>query len=280
MISGKAKTAGVMGWPVKHSLSPRLHNYWIKQQGIDGAYIPIPVEPSRLEQALRALPVLGFCGCNLTIPHKETALKIVDHINEQAKRIGAVNTIVVNEKGELEGQNTDAFGFQENMKEMRFNAAKAKKAVILGAGGAARAIIVALQDMGLQEICIVNRTKDKAERCAIDMNKNRKIEVFEWTQTAKAFEGADLLINTTPLGMTGMPPLEIDYTGLPCEAWVTDIVYTPLATAFLKKAREQGYMTIDGLGMLLHQARPGFEAWFGKKAEVTGDLRKFILQND
>jgi shikimate dehydrogenase len=282
MISGKARLAGVMGWPVGHSRSPQLHGTWLQRYGIDGAYVPLAVEPSRLEQALRALPALGFRGVNLTIPHKEEALRLVDRADPVAKRVGAVNTIVVGGDGTLEGCNTDAFGFQENLKAAGFKAAQNAAAVVLGAGGAARAVLAALQDMGFAEIRLVNRTRDRAERCAGSLRNpgSGAINVFAWASAAEALDGAALLVNTTTLGMAGQPPLEIDLTPLPAHAWVTDIVYTPLMTGLLKRAQGRGLCVVDGLGMLLHQARPGFAAWFGVEPDVTDELRQAVLADD
>ena len=283
MMSGRAKLAGVMGWPVGHSLSPRLHGYWLRRYGIDGAYVPLMVEPSRLEQALRALPVLGFRGVSLTLPHKEKALHLVDHIDPHAFSIGAVNTVVVREDGTLEGHNTDAFGFRESLKTAGFqNTNKKAVATVLGAGGAARAVIVALQDMGFGEIRLVNRTRERAEQCAITLRRPGAgaITVLEWPELPQALEKTALFINTTTLGMTGQQPLEIDLTSLPREAWVADIVYTPLITGLLQQARQKGHPIVDGLGMLLHQGRPGFAAWFGVEPEVTEDLRRAVCADD
>ncbi|MDD5585830.1 MAG: shikimate dehydrogenase [Alphaproteobacteria bacterium] len=283
MISGRAKLAGVMGWPVGHSRSPRLHGTWLRQYGIDGAYVPLAVEPSRLEQALRALPALGFRGVNLTIPHKEAALGIVDRIEPLAARIGAVNTVIVGEDGKLDGRNTDAFGFQENLRAAGFALEeKGAPAAVLGAGGAARAVIAALQDMGFSEIRLVNRTRDRAGQCAGSLRAPGlgAINVVAWEEAARALEDAALLVNTTSLGMNGQPPLDMDLAPLPSGAWVTDIVYTPLETALLRRARQRNLRVVDGLGMLLHQARPGFAAWFGVEPEVTGDLREAVLADD
>ena len=283
MMSGRAKLAGVMGWPVGHSLSPRLHGHWLRHYGVDGAYVPLAVEPQHLEQALRALPVLGFRGVNLTLPHKEKALRLVDHIDPHAFRIGAVNTVVVREDGTLEGANTDAFGFQENLATHGFrNTNKKATATVLGAGGAARAVIVALQDMGFGDIRLVNRTRERAEQCAVSLRHPgaRKITVYDWPELPRVLEKTALLVNTTTLGMEGQEPLEIDLTPLPPEAWVTDIVYTPLITALLRQAQQKGHPIVDGLGMLLHQARPGFAAWFGVEPEVTEDLRRAVCADD
>jgi shikimate dehydrogenase len=269
MISGKAKLAGVMGWPVSHSLSPKLHNHWLQRYGIDGAYVPLPVRPDDLPQALRALPRLGFQGCNLTIPHKEAALSLVDQLDDTARRIGAVNTIVVLPDGKLEGRNTDAFGFAENLRQGGFKGAD--QAVVLGAGGAARAVIVALQDLGVGRIVVVNRTLARAEQLARSFPM---ITIAPWDQYYSIMGTTQLLVNTTSLGMTGQLDLTLDLAPLPSEALVTDIVYTPLQTALLRQAAARKLRTIDGLGMLLHQARAGFQAWFGQDPVVDAGLRK------
>lgn len=277
-MSGKAKIAGVMGWPVGHSKSPRLHGYWLSLYGIDGAYVPLPVREENLERALRALPALGFRGANLTIPHKEAAMKIVDKVDPLAQRVGAINTIVVQEDGALEGRNTDVFGFEENLKAAGFVLnARAPTAVVLGAGGASRAIVVALQEMGFQEIRIVNRNKERAEFLVTSLRGDNQFAVFGWDEVDQSLQDAGLLVNTTSLGMVGQPELEINLSSLPPDAWVTDAVYAPLETRLLKKARERGLQAVDGLGMLLHQARPGFAAWFGHEPEVTDELRHFVL---
>lgn len=276
MISGKAKTAGVIGWPVAHSLSPRLHGYWLNQYAIDGVYIPLPIEPENIVDALRALPMLGFKGANVTVPHKEAALKIVDRVSDTARRIGAVNTIVCAADGSLDGDNTDAFGFITNVRIGAPHWQPATgPALVLGAGGAARAVVAALLDAGVPEVRLANRTPQRAETVARAFAGN--ITVVAWDERAEAADGAMLLVNTTTLGMTGKAPLEMPLDALPAEAVVNDIVYAPLQTQLLQDARARNLTTVDGLGMLLHQARPGFEAWFGTLPEVTEDLRRHVL---
>jgi shikimate dehydrogenase len=271
ILSAKAKVAGVMGWPVGHSKSPRLHGFWLDKYGIDGAYVPLPVKPDDFESALRALPRMGFRGANVTVPHKEAALAAVDRLDAAATRIGAVNTVGVGEDGLLEGRNTDGFGFIENL---RAGAALNRgAAVVVGAGGAARAVCVALMDEGFA-VRLVNRTRERAEEVARALGG---IEVADWAERAGCLDGASLLVNTTSLGMTGQPPLDLALDALPRTALVTDIVYAPLVTDLLARAAARGNPTVDGLGMLLHQARPGFEAWFGKAPEVTPELRAFVL---
>ncbi len=273
--SGKARLAGVIGWPVEHSLSPRLHGYWLEQHRIDGAYVPLAVGPEDLRTALSALQALGFRGVNLTLPHKEQALELCHETDDLARRIGAVNTIVMRE-GKLVGSNSDAFGFLENLKEGAPDwGADAAPAVVLGAGGASRAVVAALADAGAPEVRIVNRTRKRAEALAEALGG--AISVHGWDQRHAALAGAGLLVNTTTLGMAGQAPLDLDLDGLPADALVTDIVYTPLMTPLLEAARAHGNPLVDGLGMLLHQARPGFEAWYGVRPEVTPALRDFVL---
>jgi shikimate dehydrogenase len=278
-ISGTTQLAGIMGWPVAHSRSPLLHGFWLRETGVDGAYVPLPVRPDRISEALRALPALGFRGCNLTIPHKQTALSVVDRVEPLARRIGAVNTIVVGPDGSLEASNTDAFGFRENLREAapQWDPAGGP-AVIFGAGGAARAVVAALADSGVAEIRIVNRTLARAEALARDLSTPAtRITVHSWREASSAQRDAGLLVNTTSLGMTGEPPLGIDLSPLPTAAPVVDIVYVPLETRLLATARKQGHAVVDGLGMLLHQGRPGFEAWFGAPVQVTPALRSAIV---
>lgn len=280
-LTGAAKLAGVLGWPIEHSRSPRLHGYWLRHYGIDGAYVPLAVAPERLEAAIRGLQSLGFRGVNLTIPHKELVLPFVDEMSEAARRIGAVNTIVIGEDGRIAGDNTDGFGFMASLRAgaPTWRAADGL-AVLLGAGGAARAVAVALLDAGVPGIRLVNRTIDRAERLANalrSMAPGRSIDVTAWDRRADALGDADLLVNTTSLGMSGQQPLEIALDDLPTAAVVTDIVYAPLETELLAAARSRGNPVVDGLGMLLHQGRPGFAAWFGADPEVTDALRAAVL---
>ena len=278
-ITGNTHLAGIMGWPVAHSRSPALHNFWLDEHGINGVYVPLPVRPEQLTQALRALPVLGFRGCNLTIPHKQMALSIVDRVEPLARRIGAMNTVIVASDGSLEGSNTDVFGFRENMREGAPDwRPAAGAAVVLGAGGAARAVVAALIELSVAEIRLVNRTPGRAERVAEDLAvPPSRISVHPWDARDAALEDAGLLVNTTSLGMTGEPELAIDLSRLPPHAVVADIVYVPLETALLAAARRRGHRCVEGLGMLLHQGRPGFEAWFGTPVRVTGELRAAVL---
>ncbi|NKB55479.1 MAG: shikimate dehydrogenase [Alphaproteobacteria bacterium] len=275
ILSGKAKIAGVMGWPVGHSRSPRLHGYWLNQYGIDGAYIPLPVSPDRFSAALAGLAAAGFRGVNVTVPHKEQAYAACTVLDDHAKRIGAVNTITFDEGGGILGSNTDAFGFIENIRQdAEWDGGIS---VVLGAGGAARAICVALIDAGSAEIRIVNRTIGRAEKLAREFGP--LIRVIDWDNRSDALSEASILVNSTSLGMTGQAPLDLDLGALPREAIVNDIVYAPLETDLLAAARARGNPVVDGLGMLLHQARPGFEAWFGERPDVTQDLRQFVLNS-
>ncbi len=269
--------AGVMGWPVTHSLSPALHGYWLKQYGIDGDYVKFGVPPERLPTALKMLAAEDWRGCNLTIPHKEAAVPLMDRLDDTARRIGAVNTVVVEAGGALAGTNTDGFGFLENLRAAvpDFDA-KAGPAVVLGAGGAARAIIDALVQAGAPEIRIVNRSPARAQWLG-EALAPRRARLRPWDERAAALDGAALLVNATSLGMTGNPPLDIDLARLPKSAVVNDIVYSPLETPLLAAAKARGNRVVDGLGMLLHQGRLGFKLWFGVMPEVTAALRAAVL---
>ncbi len=274
-MSGEARIAGVMGWPIAHSLSPHLHGHWLQAYGIDGAYVPFAVPPDRLSEALRALPALGMRGVNLTMPHKEAALEICDDVDPAAQRIGAVNTVTVTDCSLLYGSNTDGFGFMENLLAAGIALPEGAAAVVLGAGGAARAVVAALIDRGAGEVRLVNRTRERAEALAA---RFPAAAVEDWERRADVLDGADILINATNLGMAGHPPLDLVLDALPLGAAVNDIVYSPLETGLLAATRRRGNSVVDGLGMLLHQARPAFRAWFGVDPEVTGALRQALLQ--
>lgn len=278
-ITGRTGLAGIMGWPISHSRSPALHNFWLDEHGIDGVYVPLPVRPEHLAQALRALPALGFRGCNLTLPHKQMAMSIVDRVDALARQIGAMNTVIVAPDGGLEGSNTDVYGFRESLREAAPDwCPEAGAAVVLGAGGAARAVVAALIEAGVAEIRLVNRTMPHAQRLAEDLSaSSSRMSVYGWQERDTVLAGAGLLVNTTSLGMAGEPGLAIDLAALPRAAIVVDIVYVPLETALLAAARRRGNRTVDGLGMLLHQGRPGFEAWFGVSVQVTRELRAAVL---
>jgi shikimate dehydrogenase len=278
-ITGAARLAGIMGWPVAHSRSPALHGFWLAENRIDGAYVPLAVRPENLAPALRALPALGFRGCNLTIPHKEAALGVMDRVDPFARRIGAMNTVIVAADGSLEGSNTDVFGFRENLREGAPDwRPGAGPAVVLGAGGSARSVVAALIAAGVGEIRLVNRTADRATALARDLAQpGTGIAVHPWEARGRVLSAAGILINTTSLGMDREPPLDLDLAALPRAAAVVDIVYVPLETALMAQARARGHPVVGGLGMLLHQGRPGFEAWFGAPARVTPALRAAML---
>jgi shikimate dehydrogenase len=267
--------AGLMGFPVMHSRSPKLHNYWLAQHGLTGAYLPLAIRTEGLRGALRALPALGFSGCNLTIPHKEAALAIVDRVDPVARRIGAMNCVVVAPDGSLEGQNHDAFGYIESIREAQPDwRADAGPIVVIGAGGGARAVLVSLIDQGAREIRLVNRTPARA--AALQRDLGGPITALAWEKREDALAGAVMLVNTTNQGMVGTPPLDLALDALQPTALVSDIVYIPRETALLAAARKRGNPTVNGLGMLLHQARPAFRAWFGIMPDVTPELRAMI----
>jgi shikimate dehydrogenase len=260
-----------MGWPVGHSRSPLIHKHWIAEHRLQGDYVLLPVQPTQLETALRALPVLGFVGCNLTIPHKVAALGLVDEVEPLAQRIGAINTIIVQENGSLLGRNTDAFGFMQSLRDAQPGwVPAAGPAVVLGAGGAARAVIAGLLDSGVPSIRLCNRSTDKAQEL-VDVF-GPKLSVLPWADRHGALPGANLLVNTTNLGMQGQPALELELGQLSPQALVSDVIYAPLETPLLAMARQRGHATVNGLGMLLHQARPAFAAWFGVMPDVSASL--------
>ncbi|MBM3506670.1 MAG: shikimate dehydrogenase [Alphaproteobacteria bacterium] len=274
-VSGKARVAGVMAWPVAHSLSPRLHGHWIARYGLDAAYVPMAVPPEKLEAAVRALPALGFAGANVTVPHKEAAFAAMDSLSDEARAIGAVNTIIVRKDGSLFGDTTDGRGFLANIRDAHPGwSARGKAVAIVGAGGAAKAIAWALHADGADEVRIINRTPARAVALAQALGGRAK--AVAWEHSAAALEDVALVANATTLGMKGQPMLEVDLGPLPQNAIVTDIVYTPLETDLLRRARQRGNPAVDGLGMLLHQAKPGFAAWFGKEPEVDAKLHDFV----
>jgi shikimate dehydrogenase len=267
--------AGVMGWPVMHSRSPRLHNYWLDKYGLVGAYVPLAIEAQGLRAALRALPALGFSGCNLTIPHKEAAFGIVDEVDLLARRIGAINCVVVRPDGALFGRNHDGWGYIESIIEAAPGwRADAGPIVVVGAGGGARAVVVGLADRGAREIRIVNRTLERARE--FERTIGGPVRALDWASRADALDGAAMLVNTTSQGMVGQPTLDISLDRLPTTALVSDIIYIPKETPLLAAARARGNRTVNGLGMLLNQARPAFRDWFGVMPEVTPELRAMI----
>jgi shikimate dehydrogenase len=267
--------AGVMGWPVAHSRSPAIHGHWIRQHGLHGDYVLLPVQPAQLPDAVRGLRALGFAGCNITIPHKVAAMALVDRVDPLAQRIGAINTIVVEPDGVLAGYNNDAYGFIQSLLDAQPGwRADAGPVTVLGAGGGARAILVALAERGAREIRLCNRSLDKAQALAEEFGA--PVCAYPWAQRAEALDGCALLVNTTSLGMKGQEPLDLPLDRLPAHALVSDIIYVPLETPLLAKARQRGNPTVNGLGMLLNQARPAFRSWFGVMPEVTPELRRAI----
>ena len=273
ILTGGARLAGVMGWPVAHSRSPRIHGYWLEEKGIDGAYLPLAVRPEALGAALAGLAALGFRGCNLTAPHKEVALTHMASLSETARRIGAVNTVTVGAGGALHGDNTDGFGFIGHLRQEAPGWNPAAPVAMLGAGGAARAVVDALAARGVAEIRIANRSPERAAALAAAVGD--VVRPCPWEEREAVLEGCGLLINTTQLGQVSKPALDLDLSGLPGAAVVYDLVYAPLETELLRAARSRGNAAVDGLGMLIHQARPGFAAWFGAEAEATAALRSF-----
>ena len=268
--------AGVIGNPIGHSRSPLMHRHWLRRYGIRGDYVPLQVAEADLPDVIRALPRMGFVGVNVTLPHKAAVMQLADHLSDRAILVGAVNTLTFRDDGTVFGDNTDGYGFMANV---RAGAPgwdpKAGPALVLGAGGAARAIIVALADAGVPQILLTNRTRAKSE--ALKAEFGQRIRVVDWVQAGNAVEDASIVINTTSLGMTGQPDLRVPLDGLRPQTIVTDIVYAPLRTKLLQTAEAMGCVTVDGLGMLLHQGVPGFERWFGKRPEVDDALRAAVL---
>lgn len=263
--------AGVMGWPVAHSRSPAIHNHWIEHHGLKGAYVLLPVQPEQLALALRSLPVLGFTGCNLTIPHKVAAMELVDRVEPLAARIGAINTIVVEKDRSLTGRNTDAFGFIQSLLEARPGwHADAGPITVVGAGGAARAVLAGLIDSGARDIRLTNRSWAKAHDMAQEFGA--PVRAVAWEDRHETLDDLSLLVNTTNQGMHGQAALDLSLARLHPQALVSDIVYVPLETPLLAAARQRGNATVNGLGMLVHQAQAAFEAWFGVMPSVTPEL--------
>jgi shikimate dehydrogenase len=264
--------AGVIGWPVAHSLSPRIHRFWLAEHGIDARYQAVVTPPGWLEDTIDAFRTAGWCGFNVTAPHKEAVIPLLDMIDPAAAAIGAVNTVVAVGENKFEGRNTDAPGFLGSLRAMRAIRVD-RPALVLGAGGAARAIVAGLSQAGLPEIRIANRSRARADGLAGAFGAIS----CDWADRAAAATDCGLLVNATSLGMVGEPPLEIDLSRLPPAATVTDIIYRPLETGLLAAARARGNPTVDGLGMLLHQAVEGFHAWFGVAPQVTDALRAHVL---
>ena len=276
MTAHKIPLAGVIGAPVAHSRSPILHGHWLKTYGIEGYYIPMEISSGDLEDVLRAMPRMGFVGVNVTIPHKELVMNIADLVTDRATLIGAANTLIFRKDGKIHADNTDGYGFIENLKAgaPAWNPA-AGPATVIGAGGAARAVIVALLDAGVPEILLTNRTRARAEKLQMDFGN--RVKVFDWVQAGNIIEDAHLVVNTSSLGMTGQAEMRVPLDGLRSDMIVTDLVYTPMKTKLLETAAAAGATVVDGLGMLLHQGVPGFERWFGKRPDVDEATRKAVL---
>jgi shikimate dehydrogenase len=272
----KIPLAGVIGHPIAHSRSPALHGFWLRRYGVKGHYIPMDVAPADLETTLRHLPKIGFVGLNVTLPHKEAILKIADVISDRAALIGAANTLIFRKDGKIHADNTDGAGFVANLRQ---NAPHwipaAGPAAVFGAGGAARAVVAALIEVGVPEIRIANRSRPRAEALRADFGA--KLVVYDWVQAANMLEGAATVINTTSLGMAGKPEFRVPLDAIEPGAVVNDLVYNPLKTAFLAEAEQRGATIVDGLGMLLHQAAPGFERWFGPTPAVDEATRQAVL---
>jgi shikimate dehydrogenase len=269
------KHACIIGWPVAHSRSPVIHRYWLKLYGLEGAYEQEAVRPEEIAEFLKTLGSHGYAGANVTLPHKEAALAAADRADQAATTIGAANTLWLDAKGLLHASNTDAYGFMTHLAQEAPDWNKGKRPVmVLGAGSAARAILQGLIEAGASKILLANRTGDRAKVLAQSFGP--RVSVVPWEDRSKALDGCGLLVNTTSLGMTGEPPLDINLSVLPLDAIVADIVYSPLETPLLAVAVGRGNRTVDGLGMLLHQAVPGFERWFGVRPEVTPALRAHV----
>ena len=277
MDEARPRLAAVLGNPISHSKSPRMHNYWLKQNKLNGYYVPIKVELENFEETIGTLVRMGFSGVNVTIPHKLSALKIADESSSTAQYIGAANTLTFTKENKIYADNTDAYGFINNIK-CKYPDWDPKKgmSVVLGAGGASRAVIAALLSEGSKEIIVLNRTIEKAE--ALKEDYDNKITVESWKNINEVVASCYNIINTTSLGMNNESLIAIQPNAIPETALVSDLVYTPLETNFLKMAKNRGSRTVDGLGMLIHQGVPGFEAWFGQKPLVTEELRKILIK--
>ncbi len=276
MTDHRIPLAGVLGNPVAHSRSPRLHRHWLRKYGISGDYVPLHVETDNLEQVLRTLPKMGFVGCNITIPHKVAALHLADKITDRATLIGAANTLIFRKDGTIHADNTDGYGFVANLRAGAPGwRPDAGPAVVLGAGGAARAVIASLLEVGVREVLLTNRTRPKSD--ALQSEFGTRVHVIDWVQAGNLMEEAATVVNTTSLGMTGAAEFRVPLDGLRPGTVVTDLVYSPLRTRLLIEAEAAGCVTVDGLGMLIHQAVPAFERWFGVRPEVDDDTRAAVL---
>ncbi len=277
MNTHRIPLAGVIGNPVAHSLSPRLHKHWLRSLALPGDYVPLHVEKDSLAAVIRALPQMGFVGVNITIPHKVAVMALADQITDRATLIGAANTLIFRKDGKIHADNTDGYGFIANLRQGAPDwRPDAGPAAVLGAGGAARAVIAALIDVGVGEILLANRTRPKSE--ALKSEFGQRITIVDWVQAGNMLEDAATVVNTTSLGMTGAAEFRVPLDGLQKGATVTDLVYAPLDTHLLQAARAAGCVTVDGLGMLLHQAVPGFERWFGVRPDVDEATRAAVLR--
>jgi len=277
MTLPKIPLAGVIGHPIAHSKSPQLQRHWLKNLGISGYYIPMDVSPENLAQVLDSLPKAGFVGVNVTVPHKERVMELAHQITDRAALIGAANTLVFRDDGTIHADNTDGYGFIENLRQGAPDwVPTAGPAAVLGAGGAARAVVSALLDAGVPEILISNRTRLRADVLQQDFGK--RLKVVDWVQAGNMLEEAKTVVNTTSLGMIGKPELRVPLDGLQPGTVVTDLVYAPLKTRLLAEAEAAGCTTVDGLGMLLYQAVPGFERWFGQRPTVDAATRAAVLR--
>lgn len=279
MSSTPFHLAGVMGWPVSHSRSPLIHNYWLQKYGLTGSYVQLPVAPGTLGTAIPGLKALGFRGCNLTIPHKVEAMAFMDEVDPMARRMGAMNTIVVQADGSLKGYNNDGYGYIQSLLDAQPNwRADAGPVTVLGAGGAARAVVLSLADRGAKEIRLLNRSPAAAHALADEFGDEfgEVVKALPWADRHAALDGIALLVNTTSQGMVGNPALDLNLSALPTTALVSDVIYVPLETPLILAAKARGNPTVDGLGMLLNQARPAFEAWFGVPPDITPELRRMI----
>ncbi|MGV6804790.1 MAG: shikimate dehydrogenase [Ruegeria sp.] len=276
MTDNRIPLAGVIGHPIAHSRSPILHGHWLRTYGLQGHYVPMDISAADLEKVLRILPKAGFVGANVTVPHKEAALRLADQVSDRASVIGAANTLVFRQDGTIHADNTDGYGFMQNLREGAPDwVPQDGPAVVFGAGGAARAVLHALAEAGVPEILLTNRTRARADHLKEEFGQ--RITVVDWVQAGNVIENAELVVNTTSLGMKGQPDLRVPLDGLQPGTVVTDLVYTPLKTGLLDRAEAAGCTVVDGLGMLLYQAVPGFERWFGLRPEVTPETRAAVL---
>ena len=276
MSADKIPLAAVIGSPIAHSRSPALHSHWLKRYGIRGYYVPLDVAQRDLAAVIQEMPNMGFVGANVTIPHKETVLGLADIITDRAALIGAANTLIFRQDGKIHADNTDGYGFIENLRQGAPNwDPKSGPAAVFGAGGAARAVLASLLDVGAPEVRLSNRTRARAD--ALKAEFGTKVQVFDWVKAGNMLDQATVVVNSTSLGMDGKPELRVPLDALSPKAIVTDLVYTPLETGLLRYARELGCTTVDGLGMLIYQAAPAFERWFGVRPDIDEETRRVVL---